>query len=329
MLKIDDFLYSDIAGACENPILRAIKSKISAPFFRLKYSINHILPCRMKFMQDIHLALSDNEIKTYAELTFVKNTAKILFSNFMTMENSSEILAKFLNYIHEKYSGLKEAVFYITLFDSDIEVINVFLNSAKFKKIASLNYYDVKMELQNYIPPNYFKKYISSYSDYVSDLHNYSLNQIQKIYFIKNASEIDSEYGALANVQAYVMENPENDAILSAFRIIDEGENNYTLEIIANKSYVSFASDIVKYANYVLAKRNKNYSLKLSINSACLVFKDLKTQAEENKFRLLFSKSIFAKDYLNRVKNSESVEGFQLSFGDRSPAYQSLCKFEN
>ena len=111
MLKIDDFLYSDIVGVKENPILRALKSKISTPFFRFKYCLNHILPCRAKFMQDIHLAISDNEIKTYAELTFVKNTAKILFSNFMTMENSSEVLLSFIEYISNKYSSLKKQFF--------------------------------------------------------------------------------------------------------------------------------------------------------------------------------------------------------------------------
>lgn len=326
MLKIDNLLYSDISNVIENPISSAIKAKSGEPFFRLKYAINHILPCRNKFMQDIHLAVLDNEIKTYAELEFVKNTAKIIFSNFMTMENSSEILAKFLDYILEKYSTLKEAIFYITLFDCDIEVINIFLNSAKFKKIASINYYDVKQELQDYTPPNYIKRYATHRADYISDLYNYSLNDVQKFYFIKKAHEIDFDY---TNSPSYVMENPENEEVLSAFRVIDEGENNYTLEVIFSKSYTSFLLDAIKYVNHILAMRKKDYSLKLSINSAYIFYKDLKTQLEENKFKFLFSKSIFAKDYLNRVKNSESIEAFQLAFGDRSPAYQSSCEFKN
>ena len=52
MLKIDDFMYSDLSGVQENPILRAINSKTSELFFRQKYCINHILPHKMKFMQD-------------------------------------------------------------------------------------------------------------------------------------------------------------------------------------------------------------------------------------------------------------------------------------
>lgn len=326
MLKIDNLLYSDISNVIENPISSALKAKSGEPFFRLKYAINHILPCRNKFMQDIHLAVLDNEIKTYAELEFVKNTAKILFSNFMTMENSSEILAKFLDYILEKYSTLKEAIFYITLFDCDIEVINIFLNSAKFQKIASLNYYNIKQELQDYTPPNYFKRYATSFSDSVSALHNYSLNDVQKFYFTAKPDEIDAKY---LRAKSYVMQNPENEEILAAFKVIDEGENNYTLEVVFNKSYAGFLPDVIKYVNYIISKRKQGYSLKLSINSAYVFFNELKTQLEENRAEFLFSKSIFAKDYLNRVKNSESIEAFQLAFGDRSPAYQSSCEFKN
>lgn len=326
MLKIDNFLYSNISGIKENPILSAINLKVLAPFYRFKYCINHILPCRMKFMEDIHLAILDDEIKTYTELVFVKNTAKILFSNFMTMENTSEILVEFLDYLLGKYSSLKEAIFYISLFDNDIEVINIFLNKAKFKKIASLNYYDITQELQDYTPPRYFRKYISPYSDYVSDLYNYALKDEQKFYFKKNASEIDFDY---LSFSSYVMKNPENGEILSVFRILDEGDNNYILEPVLNKSYVYFLPDIIKYSNYLLSKLGREYSLKLCINSAYLTFDDLKAQLDENSFKYLFSKSIFAKDYLNRVKNSESIEAFQLAFGDRSPAYQSSCKFRN
>lgn len=326
MLKIDDFLYSNLSGVIENPILCAINRKVSKPFFRLKYCINNPLPCQMKFMQDIHLAVLDNEIKTYAELSFVKNTAKILFSDFMTMENSSEVLTKFLSYLAEKYSSLKEAVFYISLFDSDIEVINIFLNDAKFKKVASLNYYDIKLELENYNRPNYFKRYADYYSGYISDFHNISLRQEQKLYFTKNVSEIESEYGF---AQSFIMRNPENDEVLAVFRLLDEGERNYTLELVLNHSYVSFLGDIIKYVNYILAKSGQEYALKICINSAYQNFKDLKNQLEESKFQYLYSKSIFAKDYLNRVKNSESIEAFQLAFRDRNPAYQSSCEFQN
>lgn len=326
MPKIDNFMYSDISGVKENPILHTINSRVASPFFRFKYCINHILPRKMKFMQDIHLAIFEDEIKTYTELFFVKNTSKIIFSNFMTMDNSSEILVCFLDYLLDKYSSLKEAIFYITLFDNDIEVINIFLNNAKFKKIASLNYYDIKQELQNYSTPSYFKSYISPYSEYISDMYNHLLNQEQKFYFAIKPHEIDFDYAAHLS---FVMKNPENDEILAVFRLLDEGDSNYTLELVLNKSYVYFLGDIIKYSNYILSKKGQEYSLKLSINSAFSIFKDLKTQLDENKFQFLFSKSVFAKDYLNRVKNSESVEGFQLSFGDRSPAYQSSCEFQN
>lgn len=326
MLKIDDFLYSDLSGVKENPILNAINLKINNPLFRFKYCLNNILPCKMKYMQDIHLAISEDEIKTYAELLFVKNTSKIIFSDFMTMDNSSEILVKFLDYVLGKYSSLKEAIFYITLFDSDIEVISIFLNSAKFKKIASLDYYNINQELKNYRPPNYFKRYISPYSDYISDMHNSLLNQEQKFYFIKKPQEIDLDYSVS---RAYVMKNPENNEILSVFKIVDEGGNNYTLELVLNKNYVFFLGDIIKYANYLLFKTGQDYSLKISINSAFQIFKELKSQLEENEFQFLYSKSVFAKDYLNRVKNSESIEAFQLAFGDRSPAYQSSCGVES
>ena len=326
MLKIDDFLYSNLSGVIENPILCAINHKTSKPFFRLKYCINNLLPCRMKFMQDIHLSVLNNEIRTYAELSFVKNTSKIIFSDFMTMENSSEILTKFLTYIAEKYSSLKEAVFYITLFDSDIEVISIFLNDAKYKKIASLDYYDIKLELENYNRPNYFKRYTDHYSNYISDFHNISLRQEQKLYFAKKVSEIHSE---CISAQSFVMRNPENDEVLSVFKLKDEGENNYTLELVLNQSYVSFLGDIIKYVNYILAKSGQEYTLKICINSAYQNSKDLKKQLEESKFQYLYSKSILAKDYLNRVKNSESIEAFQIAFGDRNPAYQSSCEFQN
>ena len=183
MPKIDNFMYSDISGVKENPILHTINSRVASPFFRFKYCINHILPRKMKFMQDIHLAIFEDEIKTYTELFFVKNTSKIIFSNFMTMDNSSELLLAFFDCIFNKYSSLKEAVFYITLFDNDAEVINLLLNGAKFKKIASLNYYDVKKHLHDYCPPNYFKRYIPNYAEQIADFANSLLKQEQKFYF--------------------------------------------------------------------------------------------------------------------------------------------------
>ena len=58
-------------------------------------------------------------------------------------------------------------------------------------------------------------------------------------------------------------QNAKTDEIYAYFSLVDTGENTWILEPCITSRFASYITDVIEFANTILAKRNSDYSLKL------------------------------------------------------------------
>lgn len=228
-------------------------------------------------------------------------------------QNSHEEGKQLIEYIIAKFGARGVDTFYVSVDDTQTELIDLFIKGCGFRFCSTEALWavsNINFLIEN-INENIFKHFKNSDEAKAAELFNDNLITHYKYSLSKEKEEFRENLlkgiGEETDFK-YIIED-ENTGILKSFLEIKTLDNkNYFLDAIVPPQYFELYPMILSFAIKKIIKRNKNFKLYIKNRKYLQGGELLENFFKENRFELLQNNAILVRDFFKTVK--EESKGF-------------------
>lgn len=228
-------------------------------------------------------------------------------------QNSHEEGKQLIEYIIAKFGARGVDTFYVSVDDTQNELIDLFIKGCGFRFCSTEALWSVSNI--NFLIDNFddkiFKGFKNSDEEKAAELFNDNLITHYKYSLSKEKEEFRENLLKGISEETdfkYIIED-EKTGILKSFLEIKTLDNkNYFLDAIVPPQYFELYPMILSFAIKKIIKRNKNFKLYIKNRKYLQGGELLENFFKENRFELLQNNAILVRDFFKTVK--EESKGF-------------------
>ena len=228
-------------------------------------------------------------------------------------KNSHEEGKQLIEYIIAKFGARGVDTFYVSVDDTQNELIDLFIKGCGFRFCSTEALWSVSNVnfLIDNIDDRIFKYFKNSDEARAAELFNDNLITHYKYSLSKEKEEFRENLlkGIAEETDfKYIIEDEKNGVLKSFLEIKTLDNRNYFLDAIVPPQYFELYPMILSFAIKKIIKRNKNFKLYIKNRKYLQGGELLENFFKENRFELLQNNAILVRDFFKTVK--EESKGF-------------------
>lgn len=232
-------------------------------------------------------------------------------------KNTHEEGKQLVDYIIAKFGARGVDTFYVSVNDTQNDLIDLFINGCGFRYCSTESLWSVSNNnfMLNEFDEKGFKLFKNSDAQRVAELFNDNLITLYKSSLQKNKEEFyetlcrgfDSEIS-----YKYIFEDDKNKPVKAFIEIKTQDNKNYFIDIIVSPQYFDYFPQIFSFAVKKIRKRNKNIRLYIKNRKYLQCGELYENYFKENRFELLQNNAVLVKDFFKAIK--EQSKSFNEAF---------------
>ena len=239
------------------------------------------------------------------------NPYKWQIKRLFLSENSHEEGKQLIEYIIAKFGARGVDTFYVSVNDSQTELIDLFIKGCGFRFCSCESLWDVSNInfLVTDINEKNFKPFKNSDSQKCADFYNENLITHYKYSLQKNKNEFNDRFFQGFNSDTdfkYIWEDENNGKIKAFIEIKTVDNKNYFIDSILAPQFVDLYPTVLSFAVKKIIKRNKNFKVYIKNRKYLQSGEMLENYFKENRFELLQNNTILVRDFFKTVKQENT-----------------------
>ena len=234
-------------------------------------------------------------------------------------KNSHEEGKQLIEYIIAKFGARGVDTFYVSVDDSQTELIDLFIKGCGFRfcstealwSVSNVNFLIDKFD------DKIFKNFKNSDEEKAAELFNDNLITHYKYSLSKEKEEFSENIlkgiGKETDFK-YIIEDEKTGNLKSFLEIKTLDNNNYFLDAIVPPQYFDLYPMILSFATKKIIKRNKNFKLYIKNRKYLQGGELLENFFKENRFELLQNNAILVRDFFKTIKEESTGFNSAIAF---------------
>ena len=235
------------------------------------------------------------------------NPYKWQIKRLFLAQNCYEEGKQLIEYIIAKFGARGVDTFYVSVNDSQNELIDLFIKGCGFRACSSETLWDVSNInfLVSDVDETQFKSFKNADAEKCAELYNENLVTHYKYSLSKEKEEFHERFFQGLNSYTdfkYILEDEKTNTIKSFIEIKTLDNKNYFLDCIVPPQFIDLYPTILSFAIKKIIKRNKNFKLYIKNRKYLQGGEQLENFFKENRFELLQNNNILVRDFFKTAK---------------------------
>lgn len=319
MAKIKKLSYSDIfhvkkliSVVCSDNVMSYRRLFfLSVP---ITYIQNFIYDVRLRKFPESYV-VSDNYNNLKGLITVKAqhgNPYKWQIKRLFFSKNSYEESKQLIEYIIAKLGARSVDTFYVSIDDTQQELIDLFVKGCGFRFCSTESLWNVSNInfLSDNIDEKAFKPFKNSDSQKACELYNDNLITHYKYSLSKEKGEFNEKLAQGLNFESnfkYIMEDEKSKNLKAFIEIKTMDNKNYFLDMIVPPQYIELYPMVLSYAVKKVCKRNKNFKLYIKNRKYLQSGEMMENFFRENRFEQLQNNAILVRDFFKCIKEENNA----------------------
>ena len=294
----------------KNIVFTNYKTTFTIGFLRF---INHLLPLKMKFLNESFVALIDgNSLGVITLDKDSKSHNRFKITKLILEENSSLIAKQLINYAITRYRAMGASSFYVVVDEKIPDLLEIFKNEMNFRNCGCEYLYKINSINTSYdLPLKPFKK---QNVREICKFYNENINSFNRFLFSRQ------EYQFFNGYYKYIFYNEEKSAILGYFEIATKNNIDFYINFTMDCAYNIYLTDAIKFISSKLKQKYKKFNLYIKVKDYVMNSKELLAILKENDAEFISKSQILAKDYYKEIKQDNILKNAKIIFNDPTTA---------
>ncbi len=277
--------------------------------------INHLLPLRLKYLNESFAAIKDKKLLGLISLDKDSNSfTRFKITKLILEDDATTIASRLVNYVITRYRAMGANSFYIVVDINRADLAQIFKNELNFRTCGMEYLYKIN-DINNTSSYSFFlKPFKIENTKEVCTFYNENINSYNRILFSRQEYQFNNGF------EKYVFYNDKEDKVLGFFELATKNNHDFYINFSIDFAYNIYLLDAIKFIYWKLKQKNKKFNLYLKIKDYFMNSKELIAIMKENNFELVSKSQIYAKDFLREIKDRAIFKNTKIIFNDPTTA---------